>query len=128
MHLRTISFAYHHLNFVTAHACKLPDVRNMLKTVEELVYLIGASSQRLECYLSSTEDKQLLKKFSETRWSQHDLCLASLLDKHHELLNTLDLVEQVRDPKARSMAGSLSKALDPFPFLVCTVTCRKLLQ
>ena len=86
----------------------------------------GGSPQRLECYLSSTEDKQLLKKFSETRWSQHDLCLASLLVC--EPLSTLDLVQQVRDPKARSTAGSLSKALDPFPFLVCAVTCRKLLQ
>ena len=81
--------------------------------------------QWLECYLSSTEDKQWLKKFSETRWSQHDLCL---LDKYHELLSTFDLIQQVRDSKARSMAGSLSKALDSFPFFICAVVCQKLLQ
>ena len=78
--------------------------------------------------MSSTEDKQRLQKFSETRWSQHDPCLASLLDKYHAVLSTPDFIEQVGDPKAWSMAGSLSKALDPFSFLVCAVTCRKLLQ
>ena len=39
--------AYQHLNLVIVHACKLPDVRNMLNTVEKQVYFIGASPQGL---------------------------------------------------------------------------------
>ena len=45
----------------------------------------------------------------------------SLLDKYHQVISKLDLVQQVRDPKARAMAGSLPNALDPLPFLVCAV-------
>ena len=123
------ALAYHFLcvpSFELSHCPCLQASRwrNMLNTVEELAYFIGASPQRLECYLSSTEDKQRLKKFSETRWSQHDLCLASLLDKfkYHEFLGSLDLIQQVRDPRAWPMAGSLSKTFDPFPFLIWAVT------
>ena len=118
----------HCLNLVIVHATKIPDVRNMLNTLEELVHFIAASPQRLECYLSCSEDKQRLKKFCETRWSQHDKCLSSLLAKYGHVIATLDLIQQVRDPKARSTAASLTKSLDSFGFLITAVVCQKLLQ
>ena len=40
----------------------------------------------------------------------------------------LIFIQQGRDPKARLMAGSLSKALDSFAFSICAVICSKLLQ
>ena len=106
---------------------KIPEIGNMLNVVEDLVYFISAIPRRLECYLFCTEDGQP-RKSCTTRWSQYDACLESVISRYGEVLRVIDLIQQVRDPKASSTDASLSRSLESFSFLVCCVICQKLLQ
>ena len=85
------------LNLAIIHSCGIPSVRNMLNTGEQMVYFISASPQRLDTYLEYTDDKRWLQKFCETRWSQHDACLSSLISKYEEVISTLDTLVATRD-------------------------------
>jgi hypothetical protein len=118
----------HCLNLAIVHSCKVPVVRNVLNVVQELVGFITASPQRLQAYLDNTDDKERLKKFSETRWSQHDACLHAVIEKYEEIVATLDSLQQVQDTKTRATASNLAKSIDNFDFLVACIVCQKLLQ
>ena len=78
--------------------------------------------------MSSCENKTRLKKFCETRWSEHGACLSSLLSKYKDIIQVLDMIQQVRDPKASSTSASVTRSLDSFGFLLCSIVCQKLLQ
>ncbi|RXM28164.1 52 kDa repressor of the inhibitor of the protein kinase [Acipenser ruthenus] len=80
----------HSLNLTITHSTRIPLVRNTLNTVQEIVAFVTASPKRMQCFLDRIDTKQRLQKFSDTRWSQHDACLSTVIMNHENVFATID--------------------------------------
>lgn len=95
----------HALNLAIVHSTKIPVVRNSLNTAQELVSFITASPKCLQCLLSNSSSKKCLQKFSDTRWSQHDMCLSTIIENYEDVATTLAELKMDADAKCSSTAS-----------------------
>ncbi|MGH0123797.1 UNVERIFIED_CONTAM: hypothetical protein FKN15_066837 [Acipenser sinensis] len=118
----------HSLNLAITHSTRIPLVRNPLNTVQEIVAFVTASPKRMQCFLDKSDTKQRLQKFSDTRWSQHDACLSTVIMNYENVFATIDHLKTDTDHKCSDTAVSIAKAMESFEFLVCIIVCQGLLQ
>ncbi|KAK0146901.1 repressor of the inhibitor of the protein kinase [Merluccius polli] len=118
----------HALNLAIVHSTKIPVVRNTLNTAQELVSFITASPKRLQCLLRNSSSKKRLQKFSDTRWSQHDMCLSTVIDNYEDVVTTLAELKTDADAKCSSAASALSRAMETFEFIICLTVTQELLH
>ncbi|MGH0138678.1 UNVERIFIED_CONTAM: hypothetical protein FKN15_067491 [Acipenser sinensis] len=118
----------HSLNLTITHSTRIPLVRNPLNTVQEIVAFVTASPKRMQCFLDKSDTKQRLQKFSDTRWSQHDACLSTVIMNYENVFATIDHLKTDTDHKCSDTAVSIARAMESFEFLVCIIVCQGLLQ
>ncbi|RXM37119.1 Tensin-3 [Acipenser ruthenus] len=63
---------------------------------------------------------QRLQKFSDTRWSQHDACLSTVIMNYENVFATIDHLKTDTDHKCSDTAVSKARAMESFEFLVVT--------
>ena len=125
----------HCLNLVVTHACKLPEIRNMLDIVQQIAFAFQYSAKRTNVFKeelsgnntakASMERRTKLQTLCETRWASRANALFTFKSSLQVINETLDkLATQMEDPKARSYSASVER----FDFIVPLVTCEHVLQ
>lgn len=118
----------HALNLAIVHSTRIPLVRNTLGSVQDMVSFMTASPKRLQCFLSDSTTKQCLRKFSDTRWSQHDACLSTVIENYENMFVTMGRLKTEGDPKSCNTASSLFRAMESFDFIISIIVIQGLLQ
>lgn len=72
----------HALNLAIVHSTRIPLVRNALNAVQDIVSFITALPKRLKTFLAESSTNQRLQKFSDTCWSQHDVCISTVIQNY----------------------------------------------
>ncbi|XP_058877419.1 52 kDa repressor of the inhibitor of the protein kinase-like [Acipenser ruthenus] len=117
----------HSLNLAITHSTRIPLVRNTLNSVQEIVAFVTASPKRMQCFLDKSDTKQRLQKFSDTRWSQHDACLSTVIMNYENVFATIDHLKTDTDHKCSDTAVPIARAMESFEFL-SIIVCQGLLQ
>ncbi|MGH0157633.1 UNVERIFIED_CONTAM: hypothetical protein FKN15_034553 [Acipenser sinensis] len=99
----------HSLNLAITHSTRIPLVCNTLNTVQEIVAFVTASPKQMQCFLDKSDTKQCLQKFSDTRWSQHDACLSTVIMNYENVFATIDHLKTDTDHKCSDTAVSIAK-------------------
>ncbi len=117
------------LNQVIVHSTKIPVIHNTLNTVQKILSFIIGSPKCLQYLLNNSSNKKRLQKFSDTHWSQHDMCLSTVSENYDDVLMTLvELKTKDGNAKCSSTASSLAWAKESFEFIICLIITQEMLH
>lgn len=121
----------HVLNLCLVHSSKLPIIRNMMDTVQQIAFCFNYSAKRLKAFqeqLDETEhelDKRTkLRSLCETRWSSRSDALFTFRAALEVVVETLGVLSEDGDTKARSYKS----AVENFDFIVSLVSAEHVLM
>lgn len=124
----------HCLNICIVHACRLPLIRNMMDTLQQVAFSFKYSAKRLAVYddeLSENEDalakmnrKTKLQALCETRWASRAKALTTFKDSIEVIISSLNVLSDDGDAKARAFRESILK----FDFLVTLIACEHIFK
>ncbi|XP_060782672.1 52 kDa repressor of the inhibitor of the protein kinase-like [Neoarius graeffei] len=108
----------HALNLAIVHSTRIPLVRNILDSVQDIVAFLSGSPKRLQIFLGDqSAENRRLQKFSDTRWSQHDACISTVIENYEHIFVTLGKLQVEGDAKSCATATALSRSMELFDLL-----------
>ena len=119
----------HCLNICIVHGCKIPLIRNMMDTMQQIAFAFKYSAKRLAVYDEELDRnanarelmdcKTKLQALCETRWASRAKALTTFKSPIEAVVSSLEIVAQDGDAKARAYKASILK----FDFLITLVAC-----
>ena len=88
----------HCLNLVISHSCRIPEIRNMIDTINETFYFFHNSPKRQHFFervlaVKFPEQKKLkLKGLSKTRWVERHECYESYFEMYESIALTFEAI------------------------------------
>ena len=124
----------HCLNLAIIHACKIPCVRTMMATVQEVGFAFDYSAKRLEAYLeelsadddvqAAMDKKTKLQTLCETRWVSRSDALTTFKRAFPVVVHSLESLHQDSDEKAGLHIAAVSR----FEFIIALIVCEHALR
>ncbi len=119
----------HCLNICIIHSCRLPLVRNMMDTIQQISYSFKVSAKRLDIYdnelqqnaeaKANVDKKTKLQVLCETRWASRASALFTFKASYDVVVASLALLDEDGGANARAYKASILK----FDFIVTLVAC-----
>ena len=106
----------HDLNLSLGKASKIPEVRNTMHTIQEVVSFFTASPKRNEVLVRVVGCQ--LKGLCRTRWVENYQAVLRFVDKYAEIIEALEDIEKWNDRDTASKAASLISAIATFQFII----------
>ena len=106
----------HELNLSLKKSSKLPQVRDPLNVMQEVISFFTQSAKRSSVLLR-VSGKQL-KSVCKTRWVETYHAISDFADRYSEISESLEDVETWKDRKTSTQASLLSTVLRNFEFLI----------
>lgn len=123
--------ANHSLNLALTHSCTVPQIRNCLGTVKEIITFFRCSAKRETVLKKKIHDinentkRTRLLKFCETRWVEHHDSLFLFNDLYDAILQALYEIQNFIDADASSKAYRYQAAMENGSFIIALiVTCQ----
>ena len=129
--------ASHELNLVLSKACSVPDIRNMVGTMQSLgvFFMYSPTRQRqleacvAECIERGMKmSKTKIKPLCETRWVERHTALEDLNELFPAILDTLEIIKDNETKKwgtkAVTEANGLFSTMVSSPFIVAFQSCK----
>ena len=123
----------HCLNLAIIHACKIPCVRTMMATVQEVGFALDYSVKKLEAYLELSTDndvqaamdkKTRLQTLCLTRWVSRSDALTTFKRAFPVVVHSLESLHQDSDEKAGLNIAAVSR----FEFIIALIVCEHALR
>ncbi len=114
VHCRT-----HNLNRAIIQACKVVPIRNMYNILENVLFFLTVSPKRNAIYLSFTDGKCKLRKFSPTRWSDHSDQTGTFIQQTPPICDTVTVLRSDDDSKVAGDATSYFYSIQSWDFIIC---------
>ncbi len=114
VHCRT-----HNLNRAIIQACKVVPIRNMYNILEKVLFFLTVSPKRNAIYLSFTDGKCKLRKFSPTRWSDHSEQTGTFIEQTTPICDTITVIRSDDDSKVAGDATSYFYSIQSWDFIIC---------
>lgn len=127
----------HSLNLVLTHASKIPQIRNMIASVNEIQNFLSSSNKRILTLRRavqfaprlSEDSKQLsLEHLCETRWVARVTALEKFVTYYIPITRAMMTITRWKDSTASSKAQSLLSAITNSQFIVALYTTVAVLQ
>ncbi|XP_052778692.1 zinc finger MYM-type protein 1-like [Mya arenaria] len=124
----------HCLNLSLVHSSKLPCVRTMMSTVQDIAFAFDYSAKRLTTFADelsedvvtkqSMEGRQKLKTLCETRWMSRADALRTFKNAYRVVVHALETLQENGDVKASDHLNAILQ----FQFIVTLVATEHILS
>lgn len=124
----------HSLNLALVHSSKLPCVRTMMSTVQDVAFAFDYSAKRLLAFRDELSEDNVskealdgrtkLKTLCETRWASRADSLTTFKAAFRVVVNALETLQDDGDVKA----GLHLNAILQFPFIIALVATQHILS
>lgn len=121
----------HVLNLCLVHSSKIPLIRNMMDTVQQIAFCFNYSAKRLKAFQEQLEQTEhdlekrtKLRSLCETRWSSRSDSLFTFRAALEVVVQSLGELSESGDTKARSYKA----AVENFDFVISLVSAEHVLM
>ena len=113
----------HNLNLVIVESCQLPEIRNMIGTVKQVIIFFRESAQRNSVFKSFLEETAAFKRLHalcETRWTDRSDALKVFIELLKTIFDALEFLKNSSEYNTNTVnqANLLLTAISQFQFFI----------